>query len=308
MTAVDDVSFNIERGSIVGILGPNGAGKTTTIKSLLGLVEPNAGQVLINGVDVYENRRQVYNYVSAMLEGSRNAYWRLTVEENMSFFMSHRGINPRTNAEKRRRILEDLDLDEKANVPVRELSRGMKQKAALACVLAQETPILFLDEPTLGLDVEATRALRSHLSTLAEEDGRTIIISSHEMDTVQELCDRVIVMTNGSIAADKETQSFTDLFQAQTYQIEIEAAVAQKDRTAIQRRFDTAEFTEQGSKMVLTVRLEHGRELFELMDTLRERGVIPAKVDHVESDLEEAYLQVTQNRNDRAAMEGMTNG
>ncbi|ELZ95969.1 ABC transporter ATP-binding protein [Haloferax mucosum ATCC BAA-1512] len=308
VTAVDDISFSIDRGSIVGILGPNGAGKTTTIKSLLGLVEPDAGKVLIDGSEVSEERKQVYSRVSAMLEGARNAYWRLTVEENMSFFMSHRGINPRSNTDRRRRILEELGLADKANVPVRELSRGMKQKAALACVLAQDTPVLFLDEPTLGLDVEATRALRSHLAALAAEDGRTIIISSHEMDTVQELCDRVIVMTNGRIAADKETQSFTDLFQAQAYEIEVEDDIEQPARTAIERRFDTAEFADYPSKTELTVTLDHKREVFDLMDTFRDHDVVPAKVNHADVDLEEAYLQVMQNNTERAVMEGPTNG
>src|SRR6056297_3827961 len=123
VVAVDDVSFTVERGSVVGLLGPNGAGKTTIIKSILGMVLPDAGSVRIHGIDVYDDPRAAYAHVDAMLEGARNDYWRLTVRENLRYFTTISGIDPDSIADRHDRLLEKLDLTEKADEPVRKLSR-----------------------------------------------------------------------------------------------------------------------------------------------------------------------------------------
>ncbi len=198
--AVDAVTFDIAPGSVVGLLGPNGAGKTTLIKCALGLLVPDAGTVRINGVDAQD--RSAYRQVGAMLEGARNLYWRLTVRENVRFFASLQAIDPRGRREEHARLLDSLGLGTYADTPVKDLSRGTKQKAALACTLARETPVVFLDEPTLGLDVEASYGLRQRLRSLAEEEGRTVLISSHDMDVVEEVCDRLVVLNEGRVVAD----------------------------------------------------------------------------------------------------------
>src|SRR6056297_315477 len=178
--AVDDVSLTVERGSIVGLLGPNGAGKTTLIKCALGIVIPDAGSVRVFGNDVGDGRRAAYADVDAMLEGARNDYWRLTVRENLRYFATIAGVDPDSVRARHDRLLDRLELTEKADTPVRELSRGMKQKVSLASVLAGGAELVFLDEPTLGLDVESSRTLRRELRRLA----------------------RVVMMANGRIVAD----------------------------------------------------------------------------------------------------------
>lgn len=171
VVAVDDVSFAVERGSVVGLLGPNGAGKTTAIKSIPGLVIPDAGIVRIDGIDVGADPRAAYRRVDAMLEGARNDYWRLTVRENLRYFGSIGGEDPDAVADRHESLLAQFDLAEKADEPVGNLSRGMKQKASPARTLASDASLVFLDEPTLGLAVYLPLAQGSVLLQRAMTEG-----------------------------------------------------------------------------------------------------------------------------------------
>jgi len=202
VTAVDDVSVEIEAGSVVGLLGPNGAGKTTLIKSILGMVLPDEGSVRVHGIDARDRPRAAYARVDAMLEGARNDYWRLTVRENLRYFAAIGGVDPDSVADRHDRLLDRLGLAAKVDTPVRNLSRGMKQKVSLASTLAGGADVVFLDEPTLGLDVESSRTLRAELRRLVEDRGVTVVLSSHDMDVIEAVCDRVVIMSGGRIVAD----------------------------------------------------------------------------------------------------------
>ena len=207
VTAVDDVSVEIEAGSVVGLLGPNGAGKTTFIKSILGMVLPDEGSVRIHGIDVRDRPRAAYARVDAMLEGARNDYWRLTVRENLRYFAAVGGVDPDSVADRHDRLLDRLELATKVDTPVRNLSRGMKQKVSLASTLASGADVVFLDEPTLGLDVESSRTLRHELRRLVEDRGLTVVLSSHDMDVVEAVCDRVLMMSDGRIVDDDTVEA-----------------------------------------------------------------------------------------------------
>ncbi|ACV47002.1 ATP-binding cassette domain-containing protein [Halomicrobium sp. ZPS1] len=194
VTAVDDLSFTVEPGSVVGLLGPNGAGKTTTIKSILGLVIPDSGSVEVGGVDVHDRPRLAHRQIDAMLEGARNNYWRLTVEENLRYFAGISGLDPDAVLEECDEILQRFEIDEKRDEVVRNLSRGMKQKVSLASVLVTDASIVCIDEPTLGLDVESTRQLKKELRNTIDQQDMTVLLSSHDMDVIEDVCDRVIIM------------------------------------------------------------------------------------------------------------------
>ncbi|MFB6148433.1 MAG: ABC transporter ATP-binding protein [Halobacteriales archaeon] len=294
--AVDDVSFSVGAGSVVGLLGPNGAGKTTTIKSLLGLIVPTAGTIHIDGVDVHDQPRAAYRRVSAVLEGARNIYWRLTVQENLEFFASLQGRNPRAIREELTGYLSTLGLAEEATTPVRALSRGMKQKAALACALARGTPLLFLDEPTLGLDVETSRDLRGELRRLVEDDGRTVILSSHDMDVVEAVCDRVIIMNDGRIVADDTVEALIDLFRTQVYRFVVDRPVPEAVEQRLRTRFQIEEWSGSGEQLVFEVVLDHGDDLYPLMSILEDAAITPRSIQAQEPDLEEAFLAVTDEQ------------
>jgi len=291
VTAVDDVSLEIETGSVVGLLGPNGAGKTTLIKSILGMVLPDAGTVRIRGIDVFERPREAYAHVDAMLEGARNDYWRLTVRENLRYFATVGGVDPDSVADRHDRLLDRLDLADRADVPVRDLSRGMKQKVSLASVLAGNADVVFLDEPTLGLDVESSRTLQRELRRLAEDRGLTVVLSSHDMHVVETVCDRVVVMSEGRIVADDTVDAL--LRGDDAHNVRITSADFDADlRAALRDRFEVVavEPLDRGARV--EVRTDSDG-LYALLAYLRTRGVALERVTTVEPDLEDVFVDLT---------------
>lgn len=290
--AVDDVRLRVERGSIVGLLGPNGAGKTTLIKSVLGTVLPDTGTIRLFGTDVTDGRRAAYAAVDAMLEGARNDYWRLTVRENLRYFATIRGVDPDSVRARHDRLLDRFDLADRADTPVRDLSRGMKQKVSLASVLAGGASLVFLDEPTLGLDVESSRTLRTELRRLAREDGLTVVLSSHDMQTVEAVCDRVVMMADGRIVADDTVETLLTAAGGSAVRV---ASTDFDDATlrALQTRFDlTVRAEEAGDRTAIEVEAA-GDELYALMETLRDHDVSPDDVRTVRPDLESVFLGLT---------------
>jgi ABC-2 type transport system ATP-binding protein len=301
--AVDGVDLTAEGGTAVGLLGPNGAGKTTTIKSLLGLVEPTAGAVRIAGVDVHECPAAAYRRVGAMLEGARNVYWRLTVRENLRFFAALAGAAPDAVADRHEELLERFDLADAADTPVRELSRGQKQKVSLACTLARDAEVVFLDEPTLGLDVESSLELREELRRLVAEESLTVILSSHDIDVIEAVCDRVVIMSDGRVVADDAVEDLLALFRTQRYEVVVGAPLGDDERAALAERFDADGFERRGDRERMLVSVT-GEEFYDLVDRLRGGGHAVERVDTVEADLEEVFLRVTDDDAEPASTPG----
>ena len=291
VTAVDGVSLSIESGAIVGILGPNGAGKTTLIKSILGMVLPDEGTVQIDGIDARNAPRTAYSHVDAMLEGARNDYWRLTVRENLRYFATISGVDPDSVADRHDRLLDRLELTEKADVAVRDLSRGMKQKVSLASVLAGGADVVFLDEPTLGLDVESSRTLQRELRRLATEEELTVILSSHDMDVVQTVCDRVIVMADGRIVADDSVEALLRTDDDHTIRI-TSPDLDESLRAELRDRFTITAAEQRPVGGYVQVRADSD-ELYALMAYLRNRDVTLDDVATVTPDLEDVFVELT---------------
>lgn len=291
VVAVDDVSFAVDRGSVVGLLGPNGAGKTTLIKSILGTVVPDSGTVRLFGVDATSDRRAAYADIDAMLEGARNDYWRLTVRENLRYFATISGVDPASVADRHERLLDRLDIADKADEPVRNLSRGMKSKVSLASVLAGGAEVVFLDEPTLGLDVESARTFQAEIRRLAAETGLTVILSSHDMGVVETVCDRVIVVSAGEIVADDTVDGL--LRQGDAHTVELTSPAFDRGLLATLR--DRVEVTavdrlDRGARIEVTTDTEG---LYALMATLRDQDVSLSRVRTVERDLSDVLVDLT---------------
>lgn len=293
VTAVDGISFDVESGSVVGLLGPNGAGKTTTVKSLLGTLAPDAGKVEISGVPVHENLQEVHKNVSVMFEGSRNAYWRLTVRENLQFFTRLNGVPASERRDRHDELLERLDLEEKADVPVRKLSRGMKQKVAVASTLSQDVELAFLDEPTLGLDVESSLTLQEELRSLVRNRDLTVILTSHDMDVIESVCDRVIVLSNGKIIADDSVSNLLEVFQNDAYRVRLNGPLPEGTRETLDSQFGVTDYEQYANIHEFEVGPLDGN-VHDLSDALRSLDCSVKSFETASLDLEDVFLQITQ--------------
>jgi len=307
ITAVDGVSLTVDQGSVVGLLGPNGAGKTTFIKTMLGLVNPTEGRVRIRGVDAHAQPAAVYRHAAAMLEGARNVYWRLTVRENLEFFARLAGQAPEAIGDRHDELLDLFDLREKADEPVKELSRGMKQKVSLASTLSRGVSVCFLDEPTLGLDVESSADLRRELHALVERESMTVVLSSHDMDVIEELCDRVVIMESGEIIADDTVENLTGVFDSQAYEVTVDGRLPEQTRATVRREFavDRWEQTPNGADRFAVI-LEDGHTLYELVDILKTSGRPLASIDAIQPDLESVFLELTDSAGEGGGTESGT--
>jgi len=194
VVAVDRVSFSVARGEIFGILGPNGAGKTTTLETLEGLRRPDGGQAIVDGIDVRRDPRGVRARIGVQLQEA-GFFERLTVTETLELFGSfHPAPLPVATA------ISRLQLEEKRHARVETLSGGQRQRLSVATALISDPPLIFLDEPTTGLDPQARRNLWEVIAGFRAE-GRTVILTTHYMEEAQRLCDRVAIMDHGRIAA-----------------------------------------------------------------------------------------------------------
>ncbi|MDH5020816.1 ABC transporter ATP-binding protein [Halobacterium rubrum] len=293
VTAVDGVSLDVNRGEVVGVLGPNGAGKTTTIKSILGLVVPSSGSVEIAGVDADDDPRGVYRHVGAMLEGARNVYWKLTVRENLEFFAALGGNDPEAARSRHDKLLDQFNLAEKADDAVNELSRGQKQKVSLAATLARGTDVVFLDEPTLGLDVEASLELRRELRRLADEDDITVVLSSHDMDVVEDVCDRVVILSDGRVIADDPVEELVGVFETQAYRVVAAGQLPGEVRSRLVRDYRVENFDVLDDRTRFDVTLGDDDSLHGVLGVLDDAGHDLLDVDGLEPDLEDVFLDVT---------------
>lgn len=193
LLAVDNISFYVEKGEIFGFLGPNGAGKTTTIKILTGELEPTDGDVKVAGFIPVRDRKNLHKIIGVVPE-IQNLYERMTAKENLTFFAKLYDINHKRVDE----LLEQFDLQEWANKKVKNFSLGMKQRLLLTRGLLPKPDILFLDEPTKGLDPYTARYIRSIIKEVNKK-GTTIFLTTHYMEEADELSDRVVIIDKGKI-------------------------------------------------------------------------------------------------------------
>jgi len=197
--AVNRISFEVRKGEIFGFLGPNGAGKTTTIRILTGVIKPNGGTANIMGYDVLKQPLRAKQIISVVPETS-NAYIDLTAWQNLMLIGELYGIPKKERLERAEALLGKFELYERRNQLARGFSKGMKQRLMLCMALLTEPQVLFLDEPTAGLDVKSARLMRDIIRRF-NGDGATIFLSTHNMEEANQLCDRIAIINHGRIAA-----------------------------------------------------------------------------------------------------------
>ncbi|MBI5095771.1 MAG: ABC transporter ATP-binding protein, partial [Candidatus Hydrogenedentes bacterium] len=222
--AVQDVLFGIKRGEVFGLLGPNGAGKTTLVKMVSGLVKPNSGIVYVGGLDVEKKRLDVLRMVGVVLEGTRTSIWPLTPLENLAYFGNLKDVRGKVLKSRSRELLEFIGLKDKMNVPVRNLSRGQKQKLAICIALIADPEVILLDEPTTGLDVQSGRSIKDKIIEMTRSRGKCVLVTTHDMNVAQEVCDRVGIINKGTLVACKPTKELIGVFSDLSYEFWLDCA------------------------------------------------------------------------------------
>lgn len=300
ITAVSDVSFTVHRGEILGLLGPNGAGKTSTIKMICGLLTPDSGTITINGVNNQEKRLETLRNISAVLEGNRNIYWRLTVKENLEYFAGNRGLSRKEVAPRIEKLLQQFRLKEKENELVNRLSRGMQQKLAIAVAMLADSEVILLDEPTLGLDVETGYEVRELLRDIVKNEQRTIIISSHDMAVVQDLCERTVIINNGKIITDDKIENLLRLFEVRSYTITCGELLSESQLQLMKQKFPQHQYIPDAHQAVLEIDLARSEEIYELFDVLKMEHTPVESIDRGTINFEQIFMKIVKEDNGHA--------
>jgi len=211
INALTDLSFHLNQGEILGLLGENGAGKTTLFRLLASLIQPSNGKIFLNGIDVLKNPTLSRSHFGVLLGAELGLYERLTAKENILYFGRLHGIKKDILSSALDRFINELDMSDFIDRPVGKLSRGMKVRVAIARVLIHNPSILLLDEPTTGLDPVSIREVHSIITNLHDQ-GKTILLSSHNVPEVKRLCKQVLILSKGKSVASGNIESLESKF------------------------------------------------------------------------------------------------
>ena len=286
--AVDKVTLRVPAGQVFGLLGPNGAGKTTIIKMVGGLITPTAGSIRVGSYDVARQRAQAVRQIGAVLEGSRNVYWPLSAWENMMYFGQLKGLRAPEIKPRAQRLLTELGLWERRHETVGLFSRGMQQKVAVSAALITDPPIILLDEPTLGLDVDAARTIKDWLTHLARAEGKTIVLTTHQLEVVQELSHRIAVIKEGKIIADLPTDELLDRHAENRFEIRLTGTLDDSVGTLPAE----ARVVRDGEQTTVLLPGTDERAVFDVLARLGAAGVGLVAVQRARPSLEEVFLRL----------------
>jgi len=199
---VDGISFSVAPGEIVGYIGPNGAGKSTTIKMLTGILHPTSGSIRVCGISPQEDRKAVVKRLGVVFGQRTQLYWDLRLGESFELLRRIYQVDARSFADNMNVLREVLQLDDFIDTPVRQLSLGQRMRGDLAAAMLHSPSVLFLDEPTIGLDAEAKHAIRGFIQEMNRLRGLTVILTTHDLDDVEQLCDRLLIVNRGKVVED----------------------------------------------------------------------------------------------------------
>lgn len=220
--AVKDISLQIEKGKIVGLLGINGAGKTTTIKMLTTLLSPTSGTYFMDDIDAVKYPVEIKKRINMIAGGERMIYWRLTAYENLWYYGQLYNVPNNVLKERIDSLLKLVGLETKKDIPVETFSKGMKQRLQIARGLINDPQYLFLDEPTIGLDAVVSKELRKHIKNLAKMQNKGILLTSHYMGEIEELCDYIYILNDGGVIKQGTVKELaTETFNRKNYVLKL---------------------------------------------------------------------------------------
>lgn len=212
-TAVEDISFQIDQGEVVGYIGPNGAGKSTTLKILSGVLTPTSGAVTVNGIIPYKSRKENAQKIGVVFGQRSQLYWDLPVSDTFELYQKLYNIEDDRYKANRAYFTDILEMHDFMDQPVRQLSLGQKMKANLALSMLHDPEILYLDEPTIGLDVMSKKTLRACITDINRDKRTTIILTTHDMDDIEAVCNRLILIDKGKKLFDGGLRDFEEQYK-----------------------------------------------------------------------------------------------
>ena len=297
LVAVDDVSLEIQKGEILGLLGVNGAGKTTMLKMICGLLKPTRGEIRINGLELEKHRSTLLNRISAVLEGSRNSLWSMTVRQNLTYFGFLKHTHGHLLKDRGSELLHFFQLDHKENEVVKNLSKGMKQKLAIVLAFISDPDLILLDEPTLGLDVRTAKLVKQRLVQLARQKRKTVLLTSHQIEMVEEICDRVAIINQGKIIALDRTDKLLKQMDREQYVFEFEKP---RDLPALE---DVPEFNGcelipapgDGGHLSLRLVVDHRADLSRALDAFKKHNLSILSISRSKPSLENIFVKMTES-------------
>ncbi|MCX8190157.1 MAG: ATP-binding cassette domain-containing protein [Candidatus Diapherotrites archaeon] len=288
-TAVDSVSFSVHEGEIFGLLGPNGAGKTTIINILTTILKPTSGFVKVAGIDI-KNRPEVRRNIGIVFQDPALDN-KLTGRENLDFHARMYGLDKKSRSSRIKEVLELVELTEKADVVVEKYSGGMKRRLEIARGLLQKPKVLFLDEPTLGLDVQTRRKIWHYIEDLRKEENITILLTTHYIEEADYLCDRVAIINEGKIIAVEKPSKIREMVGGEIISVKIDGK-AKPFKDELIKNGLAKEINERNGLLDITV--EKGETKLPLI--IKKADKLGLNIDYVsfrKPSLEDAFLKLT---------------
>jgi ABC-2 type transport system ATP-binding protein len=292
VVALKDVSFEVDYGELFGLVGPNGAGKTTTIKILTTMLIPTSGRAAVLGYDSEKDVTRIREKIGIVLGGERGLYTRVSAVDNLRYFADLYGVPKNIRDKRIKELLEFMGLSDRAHNRVETYSKGMKQRLHLARGLINDPEIIFLDEPTVGLDPEIAIETRKMIRELVEK-GKTILLTTHYMFEADQLCKRVAIIRNGDIVA-LDTPSGLKKYVMETSVVEVEGfGITEKEVAMFKEMKDVLSVSADlgENKQILKIQTPKGSEIIsEVQEILRNSRIYDIKIK--EPTLEDAYLKL----------------
>jgi ABC-2 type transport system ATP-binding protein len=292
-TAVDDVSFDVKKGEIFGLLGPNGAGKSTILRMLSTLAQPTRGTATIGGYDIVKNDNKVRQLIGIVSE-KMIMYNRLTAKENLWFFGSLFNIPKATLTKRINELLDLVKLTDFKNKQVGTFSTGMRQRMNAVRALLNKPQVLYLDEPTLGLDPQSSVEIREFVKKLNRENGTTVIVTTHMMVDADLMCDTIAIIDNGKIVAlDTSANLKKQLNGKDTTVMKLEIANLSPQLVESIQALNCADAVTQEDDIHLKL-LVHGEDAFDtIIDTIRGKDGKINSMENIQPTLEDVFLHIT---------------
>jgi ABC-2 type transport system ATP-binding protein len=287
--AVDDINFDIKKGERIAFIGPNGAGKSTTIKMLTGILFPSSGSITVLGLNPQNDRKKLAYKIGTVFGQRSQMFPNLPLTDSMYFFGVMFDL-PKKVIEKRMVELCDIfDLNEFKNQPVRKLSLGQRMRAEVACALIHKPEIIFLDEPTIGLDVIAKKSLRELLLKLNREEGTTIFLTSHDVGDIETLCERTMIINHGQVVKDLPTDELVKTFVHEKY---IDLIVDESDKEDLPIGVEYKNFSKNKISLIIDLKI------IELKDALKKLlDIFPVvDINVYDVDLETVIREIYTNK------------